>query len=246
MKFIFSLLILDILIHVVYLTLTPTEQQQIINDNNQVRRDAKPTGANLREVRWNDCLATIAMEYLTTCPNFGVLNSARTEEAIAAGCVSSGVKVGETTYSSASDGAGNPVYIWANQNASYTYSDNTCSSNCDNYLQLVKAETYLVGCGKIDEVENCGREGESILCDYVVASDQSSPYIQGAQCSSCEGVWSGCNDGLCTETPITTTRAIISTVTHVYTTSPSNGATTYSIMRTLYIMAIIFTILSSL
>ena len=247
MNFIIPLLIVNILsnLNLVYSTLTLTEQQQIINDINQVRRDINPTGANLREIRWNDCLAVIADEYLQMCPNFGVLNSARTKEAIAAGCVSSGVEVGETIYNSASDGTRNPVYIWANQNASYTYSDNTCSSNCDNYLQLVNAETYLVGCAKIEE-DDCGREGESILCDYVVASDQNSPYIQGTQCSSCEVEWSGCNDGLCTQTHVTTMGPTLTTLTPVYTTNPSNGATTYFIIKILLIVATISIILSSL
>ena len=286
MKLIFSLLILNILSNfsLVYsvinfseVPLTPAEQQQIIDDINQVRRDANPTGANLREVQWDNCLATVAYEYLKDCPSFGVLNPSRTGNAIAAGCISSGVNVGETTYSSASDGASNPVYIWASQSVSYTYSSNTCATfSCGNYLQLVNAETYLVGCAKIDEAD-CGREGESILCDFVVSVGKNSPYIQGEPCSSCEVEWPSCNNGLCIETPVvtttttpnlttitpvvttatesnlttitpvvtTTTEPNLTTRTPVYTTKPTNDATTYSLMKTLQIMAFIFVMLYS-
>ena len=38
------------------------------------------------------------------------------------------------------------VEAWHSEGENYTYDNNTCSSTCDNYLQLVWDESMAVGC----------------------------------------------------------------------------------------------------
>lgn len=182
---------------------TEDEIAQILERINTVRRNAVPTGSNLREVMWSDCLADISAGYLSNCPGFGEQNQEREAQAREIGCVESDVSVGETRFNGAS-GAANPVDVWASESSNYNFETNTCQGECSNYLQLVNAETFVVGCAKLDEVNFCGREGESTVCNYGFAPDGSVPYETGEACGDCEGEFSGCNEGLCIETPVVT------------------------------------------
>ena len=200
---------------------TEEEIQQTLDRINSVRRNADPTGSNLREIMWSDCLANIAAEYLIECPNFGEQNQNRETKARGEGCVAPAVSVGETRFNGAS-GGDNPVDVWASESSIYDFATNICQTDgdCNNYLQLVNAETFVVGCAKLDEVENCGREGESTVCNYAFAPDGNAPYMAGEACADCEGEFSGCNEGLCVRTPATTVITTNPPATTVTTTNP--------------------------
>ena len=202
---------------------TRDEIQQILERINTVRRNANPTGSNLREVMWSECLANISARYLMECSNFGEQNQEREAQAREAGCVTSDVSVGETRFNDATDSA-NPVDAWASENSSYNFEMNTCQGECSNYLQLVNAETFLVGCANLNEFEECGREGESTVCNYAFAPDGNAPYQAGEACADCEGDFSGCNEGLCVGTPATT--VVTTNPATVVTTNPASPSPT--------------------
>ena len=178
-----------------------TGQQEIVDAINKVRREALPRSANVREVRWDSCLADLANSYLLSCGEIGSNNVNKQNQAIDLGCVSYDQIVGETTFYTSAPLASNtkPIEEWIKQTPSYSYDDHTCSFICEDYLQLVWFQTYLVGCATIDEV-NCGKSGTTVVCNYKMSTVEGMrPYIQGEACSACEASWSVCNQGLCTE-----------------------------------------------
>ena len=131
-----------------------TGQQEIVDAINKVRKEALPRGANVREVRWDSCLADLANNYVLSCGEIGSKNVNRQNQAIDLGCVSYDQIIGETTFYTSSPLASNtkPIEAWNKQTQSYSYDDHTCSFICEDYLQLVWFQTYLVGCATIDEL----------------------------------------------------------------------------------------------
>ena len=113
-------------------TFNETGQQEIVDAINKVRREALPRGANLREVRWDSCLAELANKYVLSCGEIGSQNVNRQSQAVDLGCVSSHQKVGETTYYISAPLASNAQAIeaWIKQIPSYKFNENSCSFIC--------------------------------------------------------------------------------------------------------------------
>ena len=198
-------------------TFNETGQQEIVDAINEVRRAAFPRGANLREVRWDPCLAELAAKYAHSCGEIGSQNINRQSHAVELGCVSSGQRVGETTFYISAPLASNTQAIeaWIKQIPSYKYDDHTCRFICEDYIQLVWFQTYLVGCATIDEAE-CGKSGTTVVCDYRMSSvDEFKPYMKGESCSACEENWSVCNKGLCTQPTKTTSEQLTTTTASI-------------------------------
>ena len=160
MKLLISIILLNIVnIGLVHSSVSQADQQIILDNINEVRRNATPTSSNMREVRWSDCLAQVVLDYQMTCPGLS-FNADRNDEAIANECEVTG-NVGEnifiassiTTYRDA-------ILAWASEASNYDYDQNTCSSVCGNYAQLVTAEVAYVGCSIYDQAI-CGGSGIS-------------------------------------------------------------------------------------
>ena len=198
-------------------TFNETGQQEIVDAINEVRRAAFPRGANLREVRWDPCLAELAAINAHSCGEIGSENIYRQSHAVELGCVSSGQRIGETTFYISAPLASNTQAIeaWIKQIPSYKYDDHTCRFICEDYIQLVWFQTYLVGCATIDEAE-CGKSGTTVVCDYRMSSvDEFKPYMKGEPCSACEENWSVCNEGLCTQPTKTTSEQLTTTTASI-------------------------------
>ena len=84
---------------------------------------------------WDDDLETIATDWTTACqedpPDDFVNLSPYTDVGFALG-VSSSLEL--------------MIESWDAQGENYTYDNNTCSSDCEAYLQLVWDESMAVGC----------------------------------------------------------------------------------------------------
>ncbi|KAI6657295.1 Peptidase inhibitor 15-like isoform X2 [Oopsacas minuta] len=176
--------------------LNADQQQEIIDKINNVRRNTVPPAANMREVQWNECYAQIALDFLKKCGDVDGHNPDRFTQ----GCEAS-ENLGESIYNRPlDDTTTDPIGVWAKEGESYNYYERSCSGpTCINYLQLINANAYLVGCAVYNQ-ENCGRTGETTICNYGEGLGfTGATYNEGEPCSECEGEFSYCNEGLCAQ-----------------------------------------------
>ncbi|KAI6657294.1 hypothetical protein LOD99_42 [Oopsacas minuta] len=144
---------------------------------NNARRTTDPIGANIRAVKWSDCYVKIALEHLQQCGDVDALNSDRQTQAADTGCEASD-SVGETIYNPPIGDTTGPVGFWAREGDFY------------NLLKIL---------AQFDQM-NCGRTGETFLCNYGLANGL---YIKDAQCSGCDDEFPCGNKGLCSQTAVT-------------------------------------------
>lgn len=197
MKLIFTLFLLTIWSFTsVRSALTAVDKENLIDAINEAIINVYPTGSNMREVKWHQCLADIALAYQQSC-NAGA-NPNRQTEALAAGCNASSVAVGETFYfADPFTNITSAVGSWSLEGDYYNYTDGSCMSSCGNYIQLVWAESSYVGCSLYDQAV-CGSSGKIITCYFATGANLiETPYTAGAACSGCVGSWSGCENDLC-------------------------------------------------
>ena len=65
---------------------TNPDADAVIYLHNIVRADVSPTASNMIALEWSDCLASVASDYLDSCPGFRH-NRERTNAAKDKGCV---------------------------------------------------------------------------------------------------------------------------------------------------------------
>ena len=194
--------------------LSSGEIDEILDLHNNYRRWASPTAANMQLMKWSSCLEEVANGYLTTCPGFAH-NPNRKDEAQALGCEGSENSVGENLYWHSLSISNNsvPVEAWYDEYQYYDIVSKYCTNICGHYTQIVWANTYLVGCAKIDATNDCsGSSGTYFLCNYGPGGNYISeaPYEVGLACSQCEGGFDYCIEGLCSKTSVSSTAPFIS------------------------------------
>ena len=173
----------------------------IVNLHNNVRASVSPTASNMMALEWSDCLASVARDYLNSCPGFNH-NPNRTTDAQQKGCLTniSPAYVGENVYvaSYLADYA-QAINFWADEEQFYDYDQNSCTKSCSHYTQIVWATTTQVGCAKKDQTE-CGGNGILIICNYAPGGNYNGllPYKQGNPCDDCPTGYQQCNNNLCT------------------------------------------------
>ena len=171
--------------------LTQQQKRQIVDEINMERRFISAYAANMREVRWSECLQKLAGNFLLQCNPSGSSNAMRNAQAIGARCESS--RVGETIFNVSHFANYNPIAVWAAQKEYYD-NDQCDEYDCSDYLQLVDSGSFAVGCEIMDESMKCGRPGITAVCYYALDGTTSTA---GIPCSKCEGEWKQCNNGLC-------------------------------------------------
>nr|BEK71581.1 perisilin-4beta [Vazella pourtalesii] len=201
----FSIFSIDLVCSRVY---DENEKKNLLDSMNNERRNVDPQGSNMRELSYSDCLAGVADEYVMGCPGKGDRNAGLQEQAEAAGCVPPGATVGSAIYNQIGQ---NPVLLWAGED--YDYDTNSCGEGtCENYRQLMNAESHMTGCAVNTYREECEEGGFSTFHCYFInaTSDGDRPYLEGEPCSECET--SDCNEGLCGDTvPNVTTEPQVTT-----------------------------------
>ena len=103
------------------------EQQDIVDYINQIRRSVSPTAADMREIQWSDCYATVANGFINTCASLQY-NANRVTQAQGAGCNESEVTVGENLYMASGSLENNtePLRAWASESDNYNYATSSC------------------------------------------------------------------------------------------------------------------------
>ena len=176
-------------------------QKSIVDIHNEARRSVDPTAANMREMKWNDCLAEATYEYLQQCR----ITQTVQEIAAAKNCEALDQDVGFNLADSDETITDiiSIVTDWVNEKSFYTRVSNDCERNqyCGHYLKMIFPESFLVGCITFDNQGECSGGdpmGYFFLCSYVKRGGiNSQPYAIGEKCSECIAPWDNCNDGLC-------------------------------------------------
>ena len=173
--------------------LTQQQKHQIVDEINMERRNVLPYSANMREIRWSQCLQKLAGDFLLQCNPAGSSNIMRNAQAIGASCEST--QIGETIFNATRFANYNPIAVWAEQGQ--YYDNNQCDEyDCSDYLQLIDSGSFAVGCEIIAESMKCGRPGMVAVCYYALDGTTSQA---GMPCSKCGGEWKQCNNGLCSQ-----------------------------------------------
>ncbi|XP_052700505.1 GLIPR1-like protein 1 [Crassostrea angulata] len=143
--------------------------------HNTLRSNVRPHASNMRKMMWSDELAKIAQTWANKCKLEH--NSLRSQES------STWHYVGENIYWSTRNHT--PEYIvshWYAENTHYTFADQSCSSRCGHYTQVVWASTEYVGCG----TAHCGHNYFTV-CDYGPGGNfrGETPFTKGTYASLC-------------------------------------------------------------
>ena len=171
-------------------------QKSIVDIHNEARRSVDPTVANMREMKWSDCLAEATYESFDD----GCLTGGNIQAIAAAkNCEASDQEVGLNFFVSLQPitDVSTPVMDWANQRSGYIPESNQCveGQQCVNYILMIYPESFLVGCAIFDNPECSNKE---LLCSYSKGGAlYGQPYALGEKCSECISPWDNCNDGLC-------------------------------------------------
>nr|XP_022329773.1 GLIPR1-like protein 1 [Crassostrea virginica] len=160
------------------------DQFSYLEAHNNYRRNVQPHAANMKKLKWSEELALKAQRWASKC----TYGPDPETSSFSYACV------GENYYL----GYGNPtasnvVLLWASQSYSYSYENDHCnSSSCDDYKQVVWADTEEIGCA-----EHKCQAGTLVVCNYGPGAKPSGqPYIKGFPCTLCPSGFS-CQDGLC-------------------------------------------------
>nr|XP_026689886.1 uncharacterized protein LOC113474174 [Ciona intestinalis] len=154
---------------------------------NEIRRSVEPTASNMLEVIWDPVLAEMADNYTKKCEyddSDAYINSSKKYPSVVRTIAISGSR------SSFSSLLVKAIAGWTRQKNSYTYNTNSCWGNCERYKQIIRAQSYAVGCS----ITACKRvKGPAVLpfpqnfivCFYGPASTTGKPYISGPSASAC-------------------------------------------------------------
>lgn len=159
----------------------------------------QPSAANMREISWDDELATVAQRWADQC-SFGH-DSCRSV---------SRFYVGQNVYQTSTTGTGPngqqdwkaAVQAWYNEVKDFDRNNIKpfqFTSSTGHYTQVVWANTYKVGCGFTAYQGSNGWYNKYYVCNYGPGGNVigTSMYEEGDPCTQCPEGNSQCNNGLC-------------------------------------------------
>jgi len=131
---------------------------------------------------WDTTIANFAIAYTTQCLGDGTLLNHNPNRNLP-----DGTYLGENIYATTqkvSVGSSSVAAVltqavndWVAEKAYYTYSTNSCSSDCEHYTQVVWANSVNLGCALV--VCSNQQYSSSVLCDYGPGGnyDGEKPYV---------------------------------------------------------------------
>ena len=177
-------------------TLTHTERWDIFMAHDYYRRRVWGGASNMRTLQWSECLEQMAERDALLCLT-PTQYANRNLTGNIYGCKPSG-HIGQNSYWAPGPitNISKVVEYWYSESSEYDIFGNFCFTECAEFLQVVWAETYKIGCGKrYCSVDNVGTH---LLCYYLPGSQPNQrPYILGSNCMRCPLGWYYCNEGMC-------------------------------------------------
>ncbi|XP_023217943.1 GLIPR1-like protein 1 [Centruroides sculpturatus] len=155
---------------------TEEEREDILDLSNLYRNSTNPTAADMLKLYWSDALAKLADRWSSQCK---VYESGGPRDCFE--FIGQNIYVGFKSYEAA-------LNDWYDERHLYDYKNYSCAikDKCNNYLNMVSAETHSVGCS----IRDCSRTGYKylIVCNYYPKFNSSKtkhPYSKGLSCESC-------------------------------------------------------------
>ncbi|XP_046921149.1 GLIPR1-like protein 2 [Lynx rufus] len=184
----------------VNMKLLPHEEEvhfinEYVNLHNELRGNVSPGGSNLRFMTWDVALSRTARAWGKKClhehnPHLEEVNMAHPKF----NGIGENMWIGPENEFTASIA----IRSWYEEKKRYHIENDSCSSDCSNYKQLVWNTSYKVGCAitKCARVENI-RYAAVFICNYAPGGSLSRrPYTPGIVCSQCSR-YDRCTDFLC-------------------------------------------------
>ncbi|XP_038018256.1 peptidase inhibitor 16-like isoform X2 [Motacilla alba alba] len=152
------------------------EEKIILDEHNKYRSQVSPPAKAMMKMTWDTDLEVGAQSYAEKCKwdhngSLGRLNLFATASAL-------DVKLA--------------IEEWNGEEKFYNVTASECvpGQSCDNYIQVIWAETTRVGCGsscceKIDGIET--ESMHLLVCNYYPGSNikEKKPYREGPSCEMC-------------------------------------------------------------
>uniref|UniRef100_A0A3Q2DQ03 Cysteine rich secretory protein 3 n=1 Tax=Cyprinodon variegatus TaxID=28743 RepID=A0A3Q2DQ03_CYPVA len=166
----------------------PSEQTEIVNKHNTLRRGVNPTASNMMKMSWNKEAAANAQAWAATC---SMQHSSSSSREITSGC-------GENLYMSSSKNTwSNAIQTWYNEVKDYRYGvGSTNGGVVGHYTQVVWAKSNQVGCA----MAYCPNSKYKYfyVCHYCPPGNYqyTNPYKSGPSCGDCSGA---CDNKLCSK-----------------------------------------------
>ncbi|XP_073756738.1 GLIPR1-like protein 2 isoform X2 [Callorhinus ursinus] len=168
---------------------------EYVNVHNELRGNVLPRGSNLRFMTWDVALSRTARAWGKKCVfehnnHLEELNMAHPKF----NGIGENIWVGPENEFTASIA----IRSWYEERKKYRFENDSCSSDCSNYKQLVWDTSYKVGCA----VTSCTRVGRIryaaiFICNYAPGGSLSRrPYKPGITCARCSK-YDRCTDFLC-------------------------------------------------
>ncbi|XP_077172163.1 serotriflin-like [Paroedura picta] len=173
-------------------SITPEVQKEILDKHNKIRRNVKPTAANMLKMVWNEKSAESAMKWASECQLTISPAENRTFKGI---MCSENIFYTNilTTWTKAID-------VWEKRKAFFQYGVGAIDPGklISSYTQLIWYNSYQVGCG----ISLCPGPEHAFffyVCQYCPPANRedfiAKPYKSGPPCADCP---KACEDGLCT------------------------------------------------
>ncbi|NWI04515.1 PI16 inhibitor, partial [Tichodroma muraria] len=157
-------------------SLSDEEKKIILDEHNKYRSQVSPPARAMMKMTWDKDLEVVAQSYAEKCIWGQNGDPGRKNLFATASTLDMELAIEE----------------WNRERKFYNLTTSTCvpGQMCDNYTQVVWAETTCIGCGsssckKIDGIET--ENIQLLVCSYYPASNikEKKPYREGPSCEMC-------------------------------------------------------------
>ncbi|NXU33884.1 PI16 inhibitor, partial [Drymodes brunneopygia] len=170
-------------------SLSDEDKKLILDEHNKYRSQVSPPAKAMMKMTWDTDLEADAQVHAEKC--FWGQNGGPGRENLFATASTLDVKLA--------------VEQWNEERKFYDLANDECHHGqmCDNYTQVVWAETTRIGCGNSSCEKIDGFETENmhlLVCSYYPPGNikENTPYVEGPSCEMCP-TDTVCEDNLCGE-----------------------------------------------
>ncbi|XP_033119764.1 peptidase inhibitor 16-like, partial [Anneissia japonica] len=171
---------------------TDDEKQQIVDKHNNYRLNVSPSAGDMRKLVYDDTVASVAIDWVATCPTNHNPNRNNYGENMAF-----------STQPFDGDSLLSGIEGWYEEVGDYTYSTGACEAGkmCGHYTQVVDTRSLKVGCATNANPCSGVTYPYVFVCNYDPAGNFNGqkPYKLGSRCSLCPDETKYCEDEFCSK-----------------------------------------------